>query len=278
MSQIEKDKIVGYIYESHDYNSFKRMEGNRDVTAARVRKIRTSIENHGYILSPVGVNEKKEVVDGQGRNGACEELGLPIYYYIIPGATQAECVALNAYGDKWGITDYIKSYAEMGIDDYKNLLKLCELYNKLTLKVIIYAVVGKDNANDDIKGGRFKCSRDEFLKADRVLQKCMQLRKYISKIPGMQSCIYQALIFAILHCDLDEDRLFRCIEARANGFERIGTIKEALEKLSEIYNHKCRTERIYLYTEYDKFNRAKFPWYASKWSKQKLEGQEDACE
>ena len=60
------------IYETTSYSQFKTMEGNRAVKDGRVNKIVESINKIGYVLSPILVNEKMEVIDGQGRLSALE--------------------------------------------------------------------------------------------------------------------------------------------------------------------------------------------------------------
>ena len=37
----------------------------------------------GFIKNPIVVNEKMEIIDGQGRFEVCKEKGLPIYYNIV---------------------------------------------------------------------------------------------------------------------------------------------------------------------------------------------------
>ena len=59
------DMLYGYIYVSHDYDKFTRVKGNRNPKSAK--KIIESINNVGYILNPILVNEKFEVIDGQNR-------------------------------------------------------------------------------------------------------------------------------------------------------------------------------------------------------------------
>lgn len=58
------------IYKTDDHTLFKKLEGNRDVRS--VEKIIKSIDNVGYVLSPILVNEKYEVIDGQNRLEACK--------------------------------------------------------------------------------------------------------------------------------------------------------------------------------------------------------------
>ena len=80
------DKITGNVYQTRDYSKFMRLEGNREVVSKRVVKITKSIQQNGYILNPIVVNEKMQVIDGQGRLEALKGLKMPIDYVIAEGA------------------------------------------------------------------------------------------------------------------------------------------------------------------------------------------------
>lgn len=259
-------KQDGTIYITSDYGSFKRLEGNRAVSAARAKKIRKSIEVNGYIKSPIAVNENMEVIDGQGRLEALSQLGMPVHYYIVPGAGREQCIAMNIYGTPWNIIDYVKSYKENGVESYKYLDALIETHRSMQLSVILFAIAGKESQNDYIKNGTFQCTREAYLMADRVLEKCERASKSVATIPGNNQFVYKALIFAFTHVELDEERMFMCLERSKGNMRRCGTVKEALDLLSEIYNYKCRANFIYLYAEYDKFQRSKYGWYESRYS------------
>ena len=60
------------ILETTDYGMFKPLLGNRDRKSES--KIIDSIQRVGYIISPLIVNEKMEVIDGQNRLAALESL------------------------------------------------------------------------------------------------------------------------------------------------------------------------------------------------------------
>ena len=79
------------ILTTTDYSIFKTLEGNRAVKDHRVDKIVKSICNIGYVTSPILVNEKMEVIDGQGRLQALERLGMPVEYIIHEGVGIEEC-------------------------------------------------------------------------------------------------------------------------------------------------------------------------------------------
>lgn len=119
------NKVIGYIYEEDDYSVFKRLSDNRDVLSARVNKLIASISER-YICNPIIVNEKMEVIDGQGRFEARKSLGLPIHYIISEGATSDDCRRMNKYNTRWSNLDFAKSYARKGLRPYILLLRICE--------------------------------------------------------------------------------------------------------------------------------------------------------
>ena len=102
------------IYKTGELCKFKRLLGNRDITESRVSAIIDSIEKVGYQPVPILVNEKMEVIDGQGRLEACKRLGLPIYYIVKNGIGIDECMSMNIKMQNWTIYDFIKSRAEQG--------------------------------------------------------------------------------------------------------------------------------------------------------------------
>jgi len=117
-----------FINVTRDYEKFKMLKGNRATSPARIKKIQTSIMNVGYITSPILVNEKMEIIDGQGRFEALKGLKMPIEYIMHPGIALKECQAMNIYQSNWKLLDYIKSYAEVGNQNYIRLQSLLDEY------------------------------------------------------------------------------------------------------------------------------------------------------
>ena len=112
---------------TRNYEIFKKLQGNRAVQEDRIKNIINSINEVGYIKSPIVVNEKREVIDGQGRLEAAERLNLPIHYIIVPGIGIEECRAMNINQKSWGLTDYIKSYADMGQESFILIQKIIKI-------------------------------------------------------------------------------------------------------------------------------------------------------
>ena len=105
---------INVVTLEHDLSVFKVLDGNRSVNPGRVDKIAQSIQKVGFIQCPIVVNEKMQVIDGQGRLEACKRLGLPIPYIKIKGVGIDECLAMNINQKNWSSEDYIKSMPTEG--------------------------------------------------------------------------------------------------------------------------------------------------------------------
>ena len=125
------------IYRTTNYSMFKKLIGNRDIDQRHKIELIKSIKENGYVMNPILVNERMEVVDGQHRLAALEELGLPVYYYIVPGLTAKECGDLNRGQKNWKSIDYINKNAALGNINYRLLKNLFDAYPLLRMRDII---------------------------------------------------------------------------------------------------------------------------------------------
>ena len=262
-----KFKEAGVIYETQDYSLFKRLSGNRAVTAARAKKIRTSIEKNGYIKSPICCNELFEIIDGQGRFEALRQLDMPVHFYIEPGAGIEQCIAMNKYGTTWNMYDYISSYAESGDAGYIRFKQIYDEYGKQVggLSTVNFAIKCSDMWNDAIKGGRYTCSVQEFKDGKERLEKLIPFMPYVSKVQGNRNYLKFAIIFA-MGCDgVSIKKLLSKMEVMCSNITPIVNIPHALREISRIYNYNSKSDKVYLDVDYDKYLRGKYSWYANKW-------------
>ena len=70
-----------YIQKSKDYNIFKTLTGNRELNISHKEKLKKSFKEN-YLISPIIINEKYEIIDGQHRFNAARELGYYVYYIL----------------------------------------------------------------------------------------------------------------------------------------------------------------------------------------------------
>ena len=77
--------ITKVLYEIN-YTKFTLFDDNRDINDSHVEELTKSMKKSGQLM-PVIVNEDMEVMDGQHRVKACEQLGIPVAYVINIGGT-----------------------------------------------------------------------------------------------------------------------------------------------------------------------------------------------
>lgn len=275
------DRIVANVYETRNYDMFKKLLGNRDVTEQRIAKITESINNVGYVLNPCVINGKNEIIDGQGRIEALKRMDMPVHYVIDKNAGLEQCVQLNINGTPWNTMDYVKSYVHQGIQDYINLYELIELFPKINIDVVAYSVHGKtetrNGSSKDIRkhlGGRstlitgnFTCTEKEKIEAHSKLEYAEKFLEIAKNAPGSSTHFLKGIIFAAFATKANKQRLFdKCYE-RQQDLVPFTNMRTALVSISRIYNRGAR-KAIDFEAEYITFCAARDAAYKSRWVKE----------
>lgn len=259
MSNTQK---AGAIYRTKDYARFRMLDGNRRIEAYRLNKVRGSIKENGYIMNPICVNERYEIIDGQARFTVLQELGLPVDYYQVTGLGVKDCIAMNTAMSNWRLVDYITAYEDMGVIDYKYLNNLFKAHKRLGVNTILNSIrqlkrttaVGSDAVSlAEIKFGDFKCSQDEYIAARNMLEYTEKFRDTVEAVKGGRKEVYYlAIQFACRQQDVDKERLLQKITSRK--LEPAHTLAQALDNLSAAYNERiAKGKKIYLSNDYQRF-------------------------
>lgn len=122
--------LTNVIQQTKDYDKFKVLEGNRGVTPGHVARIIASIEEHGNMTNatPILVNERMEIVDGQHRFEALKQLDEPIFYTMVTGTGVEDARTMNITQKSWAMRDYAYSWAASGNKLYQKFVNLYEEY------------------------------------------------------------------------------------------------------------------------------------------------------
>ena len=209
-----KEKIYN-VYVTRDYGIFKRLVGNRDIPETRISTIVESIQTIGWIHNPIIVNEKMEVIDGQGRLTALQRLKMPVEYIIAEGAGNKECIYMNMNMVNWKLPDFIKSYAEQGNENYQRLLSLMEKYADGNLNIIFTAIYRISKAKTrEIKSGILQLTEEQYEAAIPRLEYIKPILEEIDdkKLPGSVTTLMQTLIYYYDYPEVDKERLKYSVE------------------------------------------------------------------
>lgn len=275
------DKIVANIYETTDYGKFVVLKENRDVTEARKKKVRRSIDEIGVLFGePLVVNEEFEVGDGQARLEVCKERGLPVYYVVQPGIGVKEIAILNSASTNWGMMDFVNSYSEQGIESYVYLSELLNRFGKGHLSFAVVVAVTQDTMNATgnsagrtIKSGEFSINKDDKKEIESTLEFLMSVESDAKKIGGNRDYFFLALAWSHRHTEAEQERLRsaarNCVVDKDGRKNAVSTVEQALSLVEEAYNKGKRSNRIYFTSEYKEYNIKKIASYRKRWADKK---------
>lgn len=128
------------VLSTRDYSRFSFYDANRP--ADHWPKLARSIEERDLtpyvpVMCAVDVSSGLlQIIDGQNRFKACESLGLPIYYMIVPEGKEDDIQRLNQYQKNWTADDYLNFYAKKGVPAYTTVVALigeCPGFNATTV-------------------------------------------------------------------------------------------------------------------------------------------------
>lgn len=253
--KIEAEKVDN-VYKTDDYSMFKVLNGNRRVLVQRKNLILKSIKERGWIRNPIIVNEKMEMIDGQGRFEALKDLNLPIEFVVAYGATIDDCIALNIKQKNWSLVDYIYCYADNGYKDYKYIVDLMQRYNGKLNNSTIVQIAGSTRADnipyEQIKNGTYKImDRDTVTKR---LDFIIEMLSIIGKKRGRERLWTNTFKFVYYSDVINKRSMLQKLNARISEVHPVVTTEQAVLELEKVYNFG-RNEKLFFMPEYDKYMR-----------------------
>lgn len=246
------------IYETSDYDIFKKMDGNRGVSIERKNKIRNSLNAVGYITNPITVNEKMEIGDGQARFEVFKERNMSIQFVIHEGMTLNDCIALNVNQKTWTLRDYVEAYSVQGKETYTWLLEMDNKYPKISLNDICslahskgLRLGGHGSSTRDIKNGKMSLDKKEREYVEQVIKYISGYTDTLNTMKGRKCIMYNSIIYCYgrlsqIYPNFDAERLKRkfneAVPAPVNSYDMEGCI----QTLEDLYNSHLRKQDLRL--------------------------------
>jgi hypothetical protein len=224
------------VQSTTNYGLFQFMDSNRDTNRGHIEALKAAFEESGNFtqVQPILVNENFQIIDGQHRFVACQELGVPIYYTQVAGLGVEDARKMNVLHRKWFGIDYAKSYAEAGDTNYQRFLQLMEDYGFSITTTITYCL-GSDPQGvfKSFRNGGFVLE-DENGARER-LEKLQQVQEFVTF--GTNEAFTRALLKVIQLENYDHRRMLRKLAANPQLIRQMGTVQEMLRMLEDVYNY-----------------------------------------
>jgi len=236
-------EIKSVVYETKDYNQFKKIRGNRDVNLSHVEKLKKSIAEKKLDI-PILVNKSDySVVDGQHRLEAHKQLGLPIKFILGSFDDPLDVARVNANQRSWNFDNYCDFHAKRGKQDYQICRHIADKYE---INIEAAVVMLSDltyiyrNVSDDFKVGDFKIKPGCIEKAHELGKKLLYTRQYVQKTKRV---FIAAFIMLNRHPDFKWERFKTAL--KVNGLQLAGAnTKDAyIQWFEKIYNHNLASNR-----------------------------------
>ncbi len=245
-------RIIGNIYEEDDYSVFKRLPDNRDVLSKRLNKLIASMTEK-YICNPIIVNEKMEVIDGQGRFEARKEMGVPIHYIIAEGADINDCRRMNKYNTQWSKLDFAKSYASKGIADYVLLLRTCKqarLGIKAVLRLSNRGNVSDTNRMSVLERGDLIFTEKDAETVVRATELAEEIREALTFTDRLNDVFRNGVKIISESEGYNHERMLRNCKALRGSFNQMTALENQLKEFERIYNHRARAKDKLYFSDY----------------------------
>ena len=171
-----------YVHSTDDYDKFQTYSCNRITSPDHVNKLYSDPSfPEKFPSSPIVVNSKFYVIDGQHRLKAAQKLGIPVYYLIDKNADEKDIKMRNQQMKNWSITDIIHYYASDN-DNYKFLEQLKEKYEinySFILSVVnFFGKARRYEASYNLKNGKLN-----------ILKRKNEIEEFLgSYVPNIKKC------------------------------------------------------------------------------------------
>ena len=234
------------VFETKDYSIFKKLNGNRDIKS--VNKIVSSVKKVGYIPSPICVNEKMEIVDGQNRLEAFKALNIPVHYYVVENIGIEEARQMNIGRRDWTPLDYVKSYAAEGNPDYIRFLQFINKYERYTFQELYGIckdiIISTGWATHSLKDGTLEMTAEEIERGESIIEYLDEIRPALTKVEGSKRMRITGFAWMLGRPNANKKRIIKIVNEKYPLFVPAVSPELMLKDFSDHYNKKLATSSV----------------------------------
>ena len=227
--------------QTKDYEKFKIMNCNRKLNRNHINELKEAITKFGYLdACPIMVNRDYEIIDGQHRFIACQEMGIPIPYQFVENGDDL-IITLNTTQKKWSLEDYVNYWASKGYNPhYERLKNICkELGMSATMVITILSNgITSGSNHEPIKKGNLKFTLEDSLKVRGFYSNMTRFCKVVKMKPTTRLCT------ALMQLSTRSGFAWQTLLSKAERYPTVAyncrTKEEFFVMLRDLYNFNTR--------------------------------------
>ena len=228
------------ILQTNNYSLFGKVDGNRTVNPTHVNNLKISMKKIDLKI-PIVVNDKMQVIDGQHRLKARQELGFPVFYIIVNGLGLSETQRANSCAKNWNDKDYLDSYVQQNFSHYKSYKKFRETYqfgHSETLAILSGKNAAGGNNSKEFREGEFSVS--DLERATEWAEKIYQIEPYYKGFK--RRSFLSAIIRCFKHDQYVHEDFISKLSYQSSKLVDCTSADQYLRIIDEIYNFKRKPE------------------------------------
>jgi len=242
------------VYKTDKFHLFKRIKGNRAVNPSQVNKLKKSMQKHGYLMDSVVVNDNFEVIDGQHRLRAAEDVGLSVLVIIADGYDKDEMLAQNLSQKSWGKKDFLNYFCERGYDHYLAVREFMNHYDFVSvndsIKLLQNSTTNPNQHNNEPSRKGIKEPKYSFEKGTWEVQNIDLAYDMADKIKaigqyfeGYKTSRFISVMITLINSDkFNYDKFMKKLKRQQTKMVRCATAEQYRMLIEEIYNHGSRNK------------------------------------
>lgn len=265
---VNTSKVLTPIYITENYSMFGHIGGNRNLDSSNLNKIKQSItKKHIKTNAVICIVDNSDelqplkIIDGQHRFEACKTLNMPVSY-VIDDTLDMETILnditlLNTASKEWDVSDFMRSEAKKGNENYILYSKVYTQYDKTFDHESLFYILNTDEnrkspriSYPSFKSGELLFDQSDLNYLTKRLEDISLFNEY-SEIGGKR--YYQKALNQMINTrGFDLNQMLVKLKVRKSTITKCTTVEGALRQLADIYNWKTQTGKVRFETEGNK--------------------------
>lgn len=229
-------KAPQIIYQTNDYGLFSYATGNRPINDGHVREIVNSMEKE-YLMTIIFVNERFEIIDGQHRHRAIQQLGKPLFFSVVNGYGEDEMQIYNLNGSNWNNSDFCSRFIALGNQNYIDYRRFRNKYkfgHGESLMMLTNAV--KFSTQIGFKEGLFEIRN--YKEACEIAEEIYRVEPYFKD--GFRNRGFVLCIFNLLknNKSFSMDKFIHKCKEHTSFLKKCATTDQYMDMIEHLYNYR----------------------------------------
>lgn len=236
------------VRETANYSVFKTLAWNRDLKRSLIDKLKASMTAEGFAsYAPILVNANMEILDGQHRFVAAQELGISVKYMVVDVDTEIDALILmNTNKLPWSPDDFAKYFATKGNPYYQGLVDFAKRH-KVSCGIAYTFIHGTH-----IHASRAEATAYQQGKWNYTIEDLQQAEKDITATARVLELLnmpfrrttYRALITLSKYTGFEWERMIdKAMKYRDRAYT-CSSLKGYIQMFLDIYNFKARIDSV----------------------------------